>query len=282
MNKIVSTLAPQASPLRKTSSARGLQRFQPGTKRSFYSQPPNPNRIKTTIYLTPTSQAILCQLLYLLGYSTISSALDSILLWLGRELRLLSGVGPRGFYGFLAMLGLEDTLPPEYRYTAQEREYHRAQRARNVGMSDKSSEQLRLEREKYEQECMELLRGELSLALAEAEEIPQFAQVEHEVEEVPQLIESEEVEEVLQPAQVELRPRFRKPPTRKEASLCSEKVSELVTLAALYCPEALDRALDRAQGRTIEALESELTSVVEMNRPETNIPAKRRLKRDLS
>lgn len=117
MNKIVSTLTPQASPLRKPPSARGLQRFQPGTRRSFYSQPPNPNRIKTTIYLTPTSQAILCQLLCLLGYSTVSSALDSILLWLGRELRLLSGVGPRGFHGFLSMFGLEDTLPPEYQYT---------------------------------------------------------------------------------------------------------------------------------------------------------------------
>ena len=120
MNKIVSTLAAQASPLRKTGPTRGLQRFQPGTNRSFYSQPPNPNRIKTTIYLTPTSIDILRQLLCLLGYSTFSSALDSILLWLGRELRLISGVGPRGFHGFLSRLGLEDTLPPEYQYTFTE------------------------------------------------------------------------------------------------------------------------------------------------------------------
>ena len=120
MNKIVSTLAAQASPLRKTGLTRGPQRFQPGTRRSFYSQPANPNRIKISMYLTPTSIEILRQLKHKLKYSTRSLTADSLLLSIGRESRLLPGVGPRGFHGFLSRLGLEDTLPPEYQYTFTE------------------------------------------------------------------------------------------------------------------------------------------------------------------
>ena len=286
MNETVSLPTQQTSLLSQIRQRRALQRSQRAKREGFYSPPTNPNRIKTTLYLTPTTRDILRELMRSLGYSTTSSAVDGLLLSLGRELRLIPGVGPRGLRGFASFVGLDDTLPPEYRQTAREREHQRAQRARSAGFSHKSPEQIRLEIEEYEQEKAEFFRGELSLALAEEVELLDVHQrTEEEAAEFFRgelsLALAEEVELNIEPDA----PRFEfilKAPTVEELRAKSGVLAALVADALKYCAKSLEFACREAVGDTLEALEHKIKMLVELNKPAPPNHGKRRLNRNLS
>jgi len=88
-----------------------------------------PRKIKTTVYFLPEVYDALRES----KRATRTGEINATYLALARQKRQLPGVGPRAIPEFLGFVGIESDIPPEYQYTAKERELLRVEQAKMVG-----------------------------------------------------------------------------------------------------------------------------------------------------
>ena len=204
--------------------------------------------------------------------TTRSAAINYVSLIVARQSRKLQGVGPRPLHEFAALLGFEADLPPEYEYTAKERERFRLESLKMVGAHYPKVEQL------VEPQVEQLVEPQVEQLVE--------PQVEQLVE--PQVEQLDVVCSKLLYLQHFPRPNrsnfdFSSAAHPQELENRSRKLSQLVAKAKETCRSSLERVAKFATPETPTIdLETDLEASIDFYGFRAETAGKKRLWRDLS